>query len=229
MAGIKLEFIKFRNVSKTHNSVSGVLNQVDDYYKHIDAIAKAGEERIKEIAQERREASRLVSLANKRVKRLEEKGLTDAPAYQQYIKEGGKKFGIRGKNYNEVQAELARLRRFINSGTSTIRGVNKYVKRMAEVTGMEYKDLKDLRAKAPKFFELQSKVEQYLRDVEDIASAIDYKQIWEGINTYVQTAKIDLSKSNADIESMIEGVTKAIKGYEKPVTVGGSSVRLKNI
>ncbi|WP_457816372.1 hypothetical protein, partial [Staphylococcus aureus] len=126
----------------------------------------------------RKEASRLVSLANKRVQRLELNGLTDSPAYKAYIASGGK-FGVRGKSHNELQQEVARLNRFINSTTSTIKGVNKTLKEMADNTGITYRDLKELRAKSSKFFELANKVEQYLRTVDDMASAIGYQKIWE--------------------------------------------------
>ncbi|WP_457848416.1 hypothetical protein, partial [Staphylococcus aureus] len=85
------------------------------------------EKRVVAINAYRKEASRLVSLANKRVQRLELNGLTDSPAYKAYIASGGK-FGVRGKSHNELQQEVARLNRFINSTTSTIKGVNKTLK-----------------------------------------------------------------------------------------------------
>lgn len=163
----------------------------------------------------RKEASRLVSLANKRVQRLELNGLTDSPAYKAYIESGGK-FGVRGKSHNELQQEVARLNRFINATTSTIRGVNKTLKEMADNTGISYRDLKELRAKSSKFFELANKVEQYLRTVDDMASAIGYQKIWETINTYVKRGDIDLGDADNDVDNMVDVVTKAIKEYERP-------------
>src|SRR5699024_9227097 len=145
----------------------------------------------------RKEISRKVSLANKRLKRLEEKGYTDNPAY---VKSGGY-FSIKGKNYNETQKELARLDKFIDATTSTIRGTHNYLKEIAANTGIKYKNIQDLRAKAPKFFELASKTEQYLRTVEDMASAIDYNQIWEQVNVYVAENRIDLANAKGDIDA----------------------------
>ena len=165
----------------------------------------------------RAEASRLASMANKRIERLEKNNLTDSPAYKRYIQDGGHRFGVRGKSYNEVQAEVARLNRFLNSETSTIRGVNKTLTEMAKNTGIAYKDLKDLRSKSSKFFELASKVEQYLRTVDDMASAIGYQKIWEVKNMYVEDGKIDLADSKTDIDSMIEKITDAIKEYDSPL------------
>ena len=98
---------------------------------------------------------------------------------------------------------------------------------MAVNTGVKYKNLQDLRAKATKFFELSSKVEQYLRNVEDMASAIDYEQIWEQVNVYVDTNRIDLANAKGDIDGMIKHVVQALKQYEDKNTVQGVTFRLK--
>lgn len=166
----------------------------------------------------RKEASRLASLANKRVARLERNELKDSPAYKQYIESGGK-FGVKGKDYNQVQQELSRLRRFIDSQTSTVKGTIDNLKAMAANTGIQYKNLKDLKTKSAKFFELAGKVEQYLRSVDDMASAVGYQKIWEAINEYTDKARIDLGDSERDIDSMIADVTTAIKEYETPDTI----------
>lgn len=158
----------------------------------------------------RKNVSRLASLANKRLDRIEKNKLTDSPAYQRWIREGGERFSVRGKDYNQLQKELSRLRNFIDSKTSTIRGINNNLKEIAKNTGLKYVNLKDLRSKSKKFFELSSKVEQYLRNVEDIASAIGYHKIWEVINKYVSKEKIDLSNTNIDIDQLTDEITKLL-------------------
>ena len=170
------------------------------------------------IRQFRREASRMASMANKRVKRLEENGLTDTPAYKAYLETGGK-FSVKGKSYNELQKEVSRLKSFIDAKTSTVKGTTAVLKDMAANTGIMYKDLKELRAKSAKFFELSSKVEQYLRTVEDMASAIGYQKIWEAINKYTQDGKIDLSSGQVDIDSMVESISRALAEYDQPAPV----------
>lgn len=190
------------------------------YNKEINKKVKTKEneiEQVKRIKRFRAEASRKASLANKRIQRLEKAGLTDSPAYQRYIKDGGQRFSVRGKTYREVQSEVAKLDRFISSQTSTIRGVNTVLKEMAENTGIKYKNLTELRTKSTKFFELASKVEQYLRTVDDMASAIGYQKIWEVINTYTQESKIDLGDADLKIDEMVERVTSAIKTYDDPI------------
>lgn len=186
----------------------------------VKAVTK--DEKQEKIKEYRKEASRLASLANKRVNRLESNDLKDSPAYKKYIEDGGK-FSVKGKSHNELQHEVARLRRFISAETSTVKGVNRTLKDMANNTGIKYTNLKDLRNKASKFFELSSKVEQYLRTVDDMASAIGYQKIWEAINQYVKSGEIDLSSSDGDIDGMVKAVTDAIKEYDQPIQkLGGS-------
>lgn len=177
------------------------------------------EEQQARIRADRQEASRLASAANKRAERLEKNGLTDSPAYREYV-EGGR-FSVRGKTHNQVQHELARLRRFMGMQSSTIKGYKANLKQIADNTGIEYSDFKELQAKSAKFFELQSKVEQYLRTVEDMGSAIGYQKIWEAINTYTKTANVDLESGEVDIDQMIKAVTDALTQFKKPIMGNG--------
>lgn len=179
----------------------GTLNKLD-----FSDYMKAGE-----VKENRKRISRLVSLANKRLQRLENAGLTDSPAYQKWVEAGAEKFSVKGKDHNELQRELSRLKNFIESETSTVRGVNNTLKTMAKNTGIEYSNMKELRENAKTFFELSSKVEQYLRNVDDIASAIGYQKIWESINQYVKDERISLRDAKMNIDEMIKVVTDMLK------------------
>lgn len=179
------------------------------------------EERIKAY---RKEASRLAAIANKRIERLEKNGLENSPAYQGYLKSGGGKFSVKGKDHNELQAEVSRINKLIKANTSTVRGVNNYLKGMAKDTGMKYKNLKELQVKADEFFKLSSKIEEYLTTVEDMASAIGYQKIWESINVFIKDNKIDLTNTKMSIEEMTETISKAIAEYEKPEYVKSNEV-----
>ena len=88
---------------------------------------------------------------------------------------------------------------------------------MAKNTGIKYKNLTELRQKSDKFFELSSKIEQYLRQVEDIASAIGYQKIWESINVYVKDNRLDLSDSNLSMDEMVDTISKAIADFDNPI------------
>ena len=179
----------------------GTINKLD-----FSDYMKAGE-----VKENRKKISRLVSLANKRLKRLENAGLNDSPAYQKWVEAGAEKFSVKGKDHNELQRELSRLKNFIESETSTVRGVNNVLKRMAQNTGIEYSNMQELKDNAKTFFELSSKVEQYLRTVDDIASAIGYQKIWESINQYVKDERITLADAKLNIDQMTKVVTDMLK------------------
>lgn len=162
----------------------------------------------------RKEVTKIVSVANKRVARLEKSKLTDSPAYRKLEENGGVRFSVKGKSHNELQREVARMKKFVESETSTVRGLNNSLKKMAGATGVKYKNLKDLQSKAKGFFELSSKVEQYLRNVNDMASAIGYQKIWTAVNQYVKTEKIDLADSNNNIDELSKILSELLADYQ---------------
>jgi hypothetical protein len=159
--------------------------------------------------------SKEASKANKRIDRLQNKGLI-TPALDKWLGDGGTRFSVKGKSYNETQAELARIRQFNNAKTSTIRGANEVLKTMANNIGMEYKSVTQIQAQAGKFFELSSKVEQYIDSMDGSASAIGYQAIWEAINQYTQTQKIELDNLTQDFDAMVEEIAHSIT-YERDV------------
>ena len=161
------------------------------------------------------EVSKKASMANKRLVRLENNGLTETPAYKTWINyNGGVKFSVKGKDYNQLQHELARLNQFIDSTTSTVRGANKVLKEMAANTGIKYGSIKELQAKSKQFFDLADKIKEYLKQTEHSAFAIGYKKIWEAINTYVEGEKIALGSADIDIEELTLKISE-MTSYEK--------------
>ena len=170
----------------------------------------------------KREIQRKANVAHKRLKRLEKNNLTDLPAYQQWVKDGQVRFGVRGNTYNELQAELARLNRFLDSKTSLVREANKYMKDIANMTGMKYGSVKELPDKLSNFFRLAEKAEEYLRNVEGSASAIGYHKIWEVVNEVVETEEIDLGGSFEDVERLLPQLIEALDYEESAEILLGS-------
>lgn len=156
------------------------------------------------------EIQKKANVAHKRLARLEKNNLTELPAYQQWVKEGKVRFGVKGKNYNELQAELARLNRFLNSKTSLVRQANKYLKEIARLTDVEYKSVKELPNKLRDFFRLSEKVEEYLRNVEGTASAIGYHKIWEVVNEVVKMEEGELGQSNEELDRLLTKVLESL-------------------
>lgn len=156
------------------------------------------------------EIQRKANIAHKRLARLERNNLTELPAYQQWVKDGKVRFGVRGKNYNELQAELARVNRFLNSRTSLVREANKYLKEIAQMTGVKYKRVRELPDKLSNFFRISEKVGEYLRNVEGAASAIGYHKIWEVVNEVVETDRLDLGEVDELSDEMMDKIMELL-------------------
>ena len=159
----------------------------------------------------RREVSRMASIANKRLERLERNELTDLPAYQSWVKDGAVRFSVRGKDYNQVQSEFWRLKRFLDNKTSLVREANNYLREIAENTGIKYNGLADLKTKSKKFFKLADKIKEYYKMSELNALALDYQKIWEQINVQIKQGIIDLT----GVESTEETLQRFIEEIDR--------------
>lgn len=150
----------------------------------------------------RAEVSRMASMANKRVNRLENNNLTMLPAYQAWEQNGSIRFSVKGKDYNQLQAEYWRLKNFLDDRTSTVREANAFLREMAENTGIQYNGLEDLKNKSARFFELAEKIREYNQAIGQAAQALDYQKIWQQINTAVQQDALDLSEAVSSDEQL---------------------------
>ena len=77
---------------------SGVNNWKGKIQKRVDKSNKAEQERLARIKAYRIEASRLASMANKRIKRLEDRDVKASPAYDRWLRDGAVKFSVKGKD-----------------------------------------------------------------------------------------------------------------------------------
>lgn len=150
----------------------------------------------------RTEVSRMASMANKRLNRLENNNLTMLPAYQAWEQNGSIRFSVKGKDYNQLQAEFWRLKNFLDDRTSTVREANAFLREMAENTGIQYHGLEDLKNKSARFFELAEKIREYNQAIGQAAQALDYQKIWQQINTAVQQDALDLSEAVSSDEQL---------------------------
>lgn len=150
----------------------------------------------------RAEVSRMASQANKRLNRLENNNLTMLPAYQAWEQNGSIRFSVKGKDYNQLQAEFWRLKNFLDDRTSTVRTANAFLREMAENTGIQYHGLEDLKNKSARFFELAEKIREYNQAIGQAAQALDYQKIWQQINTAVQQDALDLSEAVSSDEQL---------------------------
>lgn len=163
----------------------------------------------------RREASRLVSLANKRLKRIEQQDLIESPAYKKYVEDGKQKFGIRGKSMEEVKQEIARINDFINKKTSTVTGTKQYLDNVAKSVGItKFENYKQLQNQLNTFFRGVDKVREYLQNSKEVSVAIGYSKIFEVVSDYVQEVGSDLDSIENLVVEMAEKVVEGA-GYGK--------------
>lgn len=178
------------------------------FYNGKPIKREVSKERIKQL---KKEISKKASMANKRLKRLEKNGLQNSPSYRNWKEYGnGEKFSVKGKDYNQLQKELSRVNSFINAQTSTIRGTNKLLKGIAKESGLKYKKVSDLYAQTTNFFDLVSKVQQYMQNANMAGQTIGYQKIWQVVSEYSENGKVDLTKDVNNLDSIINELSNDI-------------------
>ena len=153
----------------------------------------------------RAQVSRLASMANKRLERLEKNELTSSPAYQKWEQDGRHRFSVSGKSYSEVQSEYWRVKDFLEMRTSSVTGTKAVLQDIATNIGwgkINFNDITLTQAQLSNFFTIADTVSQYLESVDESAAALDYQEIWDTINAAYQQGKIDFNSAELDAEQM---------------------------
>lgn len=130
--------------------------------------------------------------AKRNIRDLQRHNLGDTPAIQKLEENGKIKFSVKGKTYNELQSDYFRLKRFVESETSTVEGATNVLENIAKNTNIQYNDLNDLIDKSRVFFDIASKVEQILETQSQLAFTMGYQTIWTAVNNMVERKKINL-------------------------------------
>ena len=179
-------------------------------YKMIDTLTKEFQ---KEVA---KDAQRLFDAANKRIKRIEQAGLTESPAYIANKKKGGK-FSGRGlknaENWNLLMHEYGRVINFLNMETSTLGGARKYEKKIISLIGdnVEGDKREIIFAALSRIEELGNiSAEIYGSDrlIQEIANKIDE-------DTYFDFMSMEKGsrKWNEKLDTIIEGIKKDVDEF----------------
>ena len=153
----------------------------------------------------RAQVSRLASMANKRLERLEKNELTSSPAYQKWEQDGRHRFSVSGKSYSEVQSEYWRVKDFLEMRTSSVTGTKAVLQEIATNIGwgkIDFDNIALTQAQLSNFFAIANTVSQYLDSVDESAAALDYQEIWDTINAAYQQGKIDFNNAELDAEQM---------------------------
>lgn len=171
--------------------------------------------------------NQLVSKANKRYRRLSEKGWNTG-ALKTAKQTGGDFHNKRGASAKEKAREYKRVNNFLNSKTSTVRGSKRVLKNMLKRTGLDdiVDDTPDTIMTTSleqggdgstnvvnKFFDIASMVDEYLENNRGVKVSSD--EIWRSVHdTYLSGYNIDFSDADAD-EMMANAVRKLHKDYIK--------------
>lgn len=152
-----------------------------------------------------KELNRLNSLANKRIKRLKNKGI-NSPA----LRNMPDKFTNKGKTRAEKLKDFHRVSKFVNSETSTLKGVKETYKKILNNTGLDDVILEKTSIDAKsmgtsqvidltnEFFSLTSMVDDYLQSKGEFLS---YDKVWDYVKNEMKlnaSDDIDLNGMNRD-------------------------------
>lgn len=134
----------------------------------------------------------MASAGNKRLVRLQKRNITTPASI--YIKEHGGKFSVAGKNVAELREEFQRVKGFLESETSTVRGYRKWESKISqtlrESTGINYDSLTERQKRT--FWQAYSKLEEL--DQANVYGA----RYRSSINTIYDAVKGGLKQKDVD-------------------------------
>lgn len=162
-----------------------------------------------------KELNRLNSLANKRLKRLKNKGIK-SPA----LRNMPDKFTNKGKTRAEKLKDFHRVSKFVNSETSTLKGVKKTYDKILNNTGLNDVILEKTSIDAKtvgtsqvidltnEFFSLASMVTDYLESKGDFLS---YDKVWDYVKTEMKlNSSDDIDLGDMDRDEMLHNIIRKI-------------------
>lgn len=162
-----------------------------------------------------KELNRLNSLANKRLKRLKNKGIK-SPA----LRNMPDKFTNKGKTRAEKLKDFHRVSKFVNSETSTLKGVKETYKKILNNTGLDDVilektsiDTKSIGTSqvidlTNEFFSLASMVDDYLESKGDFLS---YDKVWDYVKNEMKlNSSDDIDLDGMDRDEMLHNIIRKI-------------------
>lgn len=187
-------------------------------------VVEMAKEKKKIYTEKRRELANKVSemarTANKRLDRLEKNGLEKHSAYMAWQKDGKIRFSVKGKSYQQLQREYWRVKKFLDSETSTIKGAKRNMKKIAtDIMGLKAEkvnnmSLENLKNSTKNFFKIKDAIEEKYRDIGQTAKAIDYQKLMNEIAEYMKYTGDDLTAIDGDFNpNFIEATADRIMQY----------------
>lgn len=177
------------------------------------ATGKNIKQRKQKIKKMRREISRKAQMANKRIRRLEEKGVM-TPALSSFYRTRGKGnyFSIRGKSNNQAMQELAEVERYLEMATSSLTGARKILNDTAKKFNIELvaSDWVKNQKRVNEIFRIVDKVDEYLKTSDQKTVAFASTQLIDGVANYIQDFEETVGDIEKDTEEIVVNIVDAI-------------------
>ena len=158
----------------------------------------------------RQTVNRLASTANKRLATFEKRGVSSPAVWR--VQQSGGRFGPRGKDINALRAEYARVRSFIESKTSTIKGIKKV--ETETIKKLKAKGIEVTRDKVAELWEAYERIKE--RNPSVVARTLKY-------NTLQDVA--ELLNDNLSLDDIVEKLTNDMEAiYERGANDGFKGV-----
>ena len=166
----------------------------------------------KEIRELKVDIHRKIGIANKRIDRLKEQGLENAPAYRNLIQTTGvERFSIKGHgSKNELRKLEGQLDQFIGRKTSTVTGVKKWQRNIADTLGVQYEKVSEVGDHLNKYISLLEKLTAYQRSQSGVDKGS--KRRVAAINRYIRENDVDLVA--VDLDELTQLVDDMLKEEE---------------
>lgn len=166
-----------------------------------------------EIRALKKEIHRKIGIANKRIDRLKEQGLENTPAYRNLIQNTGvTRFSIKSaSSKNELRRLEGQLDKFIGMKTSTVTGVKKWKKGIADTLGVNYEKVSEIGKNLDNYIELLGKLTQYQRSQGGIEEGSERRVT--AIDKYIKENDIHIGA--VDPDDLVQLVDEMMKDEEE--------------
>ncbi len=153
-----------------------------------------------------RATTRLVSAANKRLRRMQAAGITST-AYNRAMESGGF-FSVKDKSFAQIRSEFSRVRQFLNSKTSTLKGIKQIEKET--IKSLEKSGIKIDKSKINEVFKIYGELEK----IDESVKIREYK--------YKVLNAITSMPDNIDIDEKINQMQSRLREiYEQQTDLEG--------
>lgn len=157
----------------------------------------------------RKKVNALKNKANNRLKKLEKNKLENTPAYKAFTTYHGEpRFGIKGKTREQVRAEYFKIKHFLESSTSTVKGAEKYLSRQMSITGLKGGNA---QGQIANFWGIADELRKSMQAVKRSYLALDSERVINSVRQVIQ----ENEEGADDLESMGDALLSAWAELER--------------